>query len=179
MPLKDKEFDSNSIDSCDLLLSYNCMLRCKMCYLWNHKKDYGEVSIGEWKNLIDTLSKITVPERIRLHFGGGEPFLKDGIFDLIQFGAQKNFKTMVTSNGFLVDSEIAGKISDSGLKHITFSLDGLQEKVHDYLRGKKGSQAKVLKAIEHIGNLQKKPTMGVNCLISAVNLEEILPLSAL
>jgi len=174
---EDKEFTSNDIDSCDLLLGYSCMLRCKMCYLWERQRDADELNIAEWKDLIDALSKLIVPEPIRLHFGGGEPFSRDGIFDLIKFSAQKNFKTMVTSNGFLVDSRIAGKISDSGLTHITFSLDSLQEKVHDYLRGKKGSQAKVLKAVEHVNDLQEKPTLGINCLISAVNLEEILPLA--
>ncbi len=172
-----EEFVPNYIDSCDLLLGYSCMLRCKMCYLWNRPRDPGELSIEEWKNLINALSKINASKPIRLHFGGGEPFLRDGIFDLIQFSTQNNFKTMVTSNGFLVDAEIASKISDSGLTQVTFSLDSLQEKVHDYLRGKKESQARVLKAVEHINNLQKKPTLGINCLISAVNLEEILPLA--
>jgi len=37
---------------------------------------------------------------------------------------------MVTSNGFLVDSKIASQISDSGLTHITLSLDGLRAEVH-------------------------------------------------
>lgn len=177
MPGKDKEFISNFIDSCDLLLGHSCMLRCKMCYLWQRQGDVNELNIKEWKDLIDALSKLIVPEPVRLHFGGGEPLLREDIFDLIQFSAQRNFKTMITSNGFLVDARIAAKISNSGLTHITFSLDGLQEKIHDYLRGTPGSQARVLKAVEHVNNLQKKPTLGINCLISAVNLEEILPLA--
>ena len=174
---RNKEIASNRIVSCDLLLGYSCMLRCKMCYLWERQRDPSELSIEEWKNLIDALSKFIVPEPIRLHFGGGEPFLRKGIFDIIQFSAQNNFKTMVTSNGFLVDSEIAGKISDSGLTHITFSLDSLQEEAHDYLRGKNGSQLKVLKAVDYINNLQRKPTIGINCLISDINLDGILPLA--
>ena len=117
------------------------MLRCKMCSLWNHQGDLDEVNIEKWKNVINNLSKIMGSRPVQLHFGGGEPFLRDGIFDLIQLSTQKNFRTMVTSNGFLVDAEMAGKISDSGLTQITFSLDSLQEEVHDYLRGRKGSQA--------------------------------------
>jgi MoaA/NifB/PqqE/SkfB family radical SAM enzyme len=148
-----------------------------MCNLWNRQRDPQELNIEEWRYLIDALSKFMVSGPIRLHFGGGEPFLKEGIFDLIQFSTQKNFKTMVTSNGFLVDSKMASRISDSGLAHITFSLDSLEEKVHDYLRGRKGSQSRVLQAVKHINNLAKKPTLGINCLISAVNLEGILPLA--
>lgn len=168
---------SNSIVSCDLLLSYNCMLKCKMCYLWNRQRDANELNIEEWKGLVTSLSSFVTSEPIRLHFGGGEPFLKEGILDLVQFSVQKSFKTIVTSNGFLVDSKLARKISESGLTHITFSLDSLKESVHDYLRGKNGSHVRVLNAIDYLDNLQKKPTIGINCLISNINLDEVLSLA--
>ncbi|MBU1912275.1 MAG: radical SAM protein [Candidatus Omnitrophica bacterium] len=168
---------SKEIISCDLLLTASCMLGCKMCYLWKRPKDSGELEIEEWKGLVNSLSEFITIKPMRLHFGGGEPFLKKGTLDLVKYSVQEGFKTIITSNGFLVDGKMADEISESGLSHITFSLDSLRQSVHDYLRGKNGSHASVLKAIDYIDILQKKPTIGINCLISSINLDDILPLA--
>ena len=53
----------------------------------------------------------------------------------------------------------------------------MKERTHDYLRGTKCSHYKVLKAIEHIHNLPVKPTISINCIISDINLDEIVPLA--
>ena len=177
MPQENNAVASNRIISCDLLLSASCMFRCKMCYLWNRPRDMGELSTEEWEGLIGSLSSFIASEPIRLHFGGGEPFLNEGLLNLIKFSAQKGFKTVVTSNGFLIDEKTAHKISESGLNHITFSLDSLNKEAHEYLRGKNDAHSRVLKAIDYIYNLQKKPSIGINCLISDVNLDDILPLA--
>ncbi|MFC1666939.1 radical SAM protein [Candidatus Omnitrophota bacterium] len=166
-----------SIASVDLLMTSYCMLKCKMCYLWERKRDFGELRIEEWKNLVNVLRLIMGDKYVRLHLGGGEPLTKEGITDLIKFSVQKGFYTLVTTNGFLIDKEMAHKISDSGLSHITISLDSLKEKVHDYLRGAKGTYRRVFNAFDYLSKGEKKISIGINCLISDVNLDGILPLA--
>jgi len=49
--------------------------------------------------------------------------------------------TMAT-NAFLIDREMAKKVSDSGLGTIVISLNSLDEQAHDDLKGIKGSYLK-------------------------------------
>lgn len=169
-----------TLKSCDLILTHCCNLRCKMCYLWDRRKDdneEGQLGIEEWKRFIDALVPFRAKDPVRLHFGGGEPFLKKGILGLIKHGSRRGFTTITTSNGFLFDKKMARSISDSGLSHITFSLDSLDERTHDYIRGARGSHARVLKAIDMLGRQPGRPTIGINCIISDITLDSIIPMA--
>lgn len=155
------------------------MLKCKMCYLWQNREDKDELSVREWESVIEAISNLGGSDQIQIHFGGGEPFFKKELLSLVKSGSQKGFTTRVTSNGFLVDKEVASRIIDSGLGQISFSLDSLEESIHDGIRGVSGTFRKVMGAIDLLsGNkIEGGPVIGVNCLISALNLESVIPVA--
>lgn len=165
--------------SYDLLLSKSCMLKCKMCHLWQHPEERGELSINEWETLIRDMIGIENGNPARLHFGGGEPFFKNGIVPLIKLAKSAGFEVRVTSNGYLINDRLASEIIDSGLDHISFSLDSLQPEVHDSLRGVSGTHKRVMQAIDFLSGKKttKIPTIGVNCLISAINLDGLISMA--
>lgn len=169
-----------TLKSCDLILTHCCNLRCKMCYLWD-RREYGnkegQLGLEEWKRFIDALVPFSGKEPIRLHFGGGEPFLKKGILGLVKHSSRRGFTTMTTSNGFLLDKGMARKIADSGLSHITLSLDSMDERVHDYIRGTRGSHSRVLRAIDMLSRQRGRPTIGINCIISDITLDSVIPMA--
>jgi len=175
-----KQEEEGLLKSCDFILTHYCTLKCKMCYLWNRRKDDNEeeqLGTEEWKRFIDSLMPFSGKEPIRLHFGGGEPFLKEGILELFKYSSQRGFKTITTSNGFLIDEKMAYKIADSGLSHISLSLDSLDEKVHDYIRGINDSHARILNAINYLSRQTNRPTIGINSIISDITLDSIVPLA--
>lgn len=156
---------------CDIGITESCLFRCKMCKSWQSPKNHNELSIDEWKNFIRSLEEFNSHE-IKLHFAGGEPLLKEGICDIIRFAKTKGFITVMVSNGFLIDDIMADEIASSGLDVLSLSLDSLDAKTHDFLRGQQGSFSRLMRAIDLLG---KKRAKGISILsvISGKNIDQI------
>jgi MoaA/NifB/PqqE/SkfB family radical SAM enzyme len=139
----------------------DCMLRCKMCYKWQEdifvKKDhlYGMPDLAQYKKFFSELKEL-VEEGFIVNFGGGEALLHKDIFDLIRAAADHGFRTNLNSNGYLIDQQVAKKLGQAGLVDIKLSLDSLDRKVHDHLRGVDGVYDQVLKAISNLHDYAPK-----------------------
>lgn len=131
----------------------SCMMRCRMCYKWKediqiqYPKDAP--TMADWKRCSDSLTEIAEPGFL-INFGGGEPLLKKDLLELVRYCKDKGFTTNIATNGYLIDEDMARRIADSGLNSINISLDSIDEKVHDYLRGVPGVYKRVMKAIESL-----------------------------
>lgn len=160
---------------CDIGITENCMFRCKMCKFWQIPKNDSELSIEEWKDFIISLEKFC-GNSVRLHFAGGEPLLKKGILDLLEFANKKGFRTFMVTNGFLVDELTAERIAGSGIEGITISLDSLDEGTHDFLRGIKGAYRQAMQAIDY---LRKQGAKGITILtvIMGRNMDHIVEIA--
>ncbi|MFH1460397.1 MAG: radical SAM protein [Candidatus Omnitrophota bacterium] len=165
------------LDSCDLGIAYQCMLECKMCHFW-HKSQLSEdniLSIESWKTVLKNISQLKRTDNFMINIGGpGEPFLRKGIFELISTGRKLGLPIQVITNGFIVDKGIVEKIDESGLSFLCFSLDSLDPQIHDFLRGKKGVQEKLMKTIDLVAQECKQIKIGINNVISKVNLAGII-----
>ncbi len=161
---------------CFIVVTKTCFFKCKMCQMWKSTKNPEEVTCEELIDFVKSLRDF-VDERILIHLIGGEPLYKDGIIDLISFINKVGFTVSLTSNGYLVDGEMAKRISDSGLTSIFLSLDGAKEETHDFLRGREGSHRKIMGAIENLGKYSPRTRIGVTCTIMEKNLEEIIELT--
>lgn len=103
--------------------------------------------------------------------------MREGIFDLIKHGRDLNLKMHVISNGSAVNKDVAQKMNQAGLESLSFSLDSLNPKTHDYLRGAKGARDRVLQAIDLVLLYSPATKMGINTVISGVNLKEVVELT--
>ncbi|MFC1666697.1 radical SAM/SPASM domain-containing protein [Candidatus Omnitrophota bacterium] len=131
----------------------HCMLRCKMCYKWKEdiavKNPRDVPSMRDWKTCTDSLREITGPGFL-INFGGGEPLLKRDLLELVKHCKKKRFITNIATNAYLIDEDMARRIADSGLDSINVSLDSLDDKIHDFLRGIPGVFGRAMKAIEYL-----------------------------
>ncbi len=143
--------------------------------MWKSKEDMYQTSTEEWKRFIGSLDGLLDGPR-ELVFSGGEPLLRKDIFELIRCGTDRGFKTLMPSNGYLIDEDMAKKIKDSGLKEIFISLDSTQEKTHDFLRGVEGAHRRVMRAFENLRKFCPELRIGVIAVISGVNYTEIVDL---
>lgn len=162
---------------CAVSIVFRCMMRCKMCRIWENKET-EELSIESWKRIIDDLSEFMDDNRT-INFAGGEPLLKEGLMDLIDYAHKRGFKPAICTNGWLIDNDMARRLTDSGIDIVAISLDSLDEKTHDYLRGIEGSYKRVMNAIEYLNrhNIDKKIRVHVQPIISQVNLEGLIELT--
>jgi AdoMet-dependent heme synthase len=132
-----------------LVISWNvtrkCNLKCSHCYINASKeKLQNELTTEEGKQLIDQISKVSRPLLI---LSGGEPLLRNDIYELIRYGAGKGFRMGLGSNGSLLDNNVAKKLAEAGTKTVSISLDSSVPEKHDEFRGVDGSWSKAIEAV--------------------------------
>lgn len=148
----------------------NCMLRCKMCQKWQpdifiSKKDFNQFPTGEqYRKFLHELREL-VDDDFVLNFGGGEALLYPDIFEVIKIASECGLRTNINSNGFLIDEKVARKLGEAGMQNIKISLDSVDPKIHDYMRGVEGVHARVIQAINNLHEFA--PAMNVS-LISVI-----------
>jgi radical SAM protein with 4Fe4S-binding SPASM domain len=109
-----------------------CNLRCVHCYAGaTGSASEGELSTDEGKRLIDDLADTGCPVIL---FSGGEPYLREDIFELGSYAANRGLRPVVSTNGTLISRKIAIKTRDAGFQYVGISLDGLAEH-HNRFRG--------------------------------------------
>jgi radical SAM protein with 4Fe4S-binding SPASM domain len=132
------------------LVSYavtrKCNLKCKHCY--SDAKDAqapDELSSLEAKGLLDDLAGWDIKLLI---FDGGEPLCRDDFFDIAKYAAGKGIKTVVGSNGVLIDVELASRMKDCGVQMVQIAVDGAKPETHDSFRGVEGAFRRTMQGVE-------------------------------
>ncbi|MFH0984777.1 MAG: radical SAM protein [Candidatus Omnitrophota bacterium] len=123
-----------------------CNLRCSMCQIPAGGRQ-TELSGEEMQRLVADAVHFC-PRSIV--FSGGEPLLREDIFDLIAFVNRHRINTCLASNGTLLTEEVARKLVAAGIGVVNISVEG-DEATHDALRGK----GNYVKAVEALKNLSK------------------------
>lgn len=136
---------------CDLVITEKCMLKCKMCRMWQSQNPEN-LPLEAWRKFIDSLADF-VEGKAQVQFVGGEPLFKKGVLGLVKQAAQRGFSTTMTTNGFLMDENTAQAIAESGLNTLVFSLDSLKKQTHDFLRGVDGVYDKVMQGLEFLSRV--------------------------
>lgn len=132
------------------IVVWNCTRRCNLhcvhCYSSAGNVDSPEVlNTEEGKALIRDLADFGVPVVL---FSGGEPLLREDIFDLADFAREQGMRTVLSTNGTLITKEVADRIRDIGFAEAGISLDGIGEK-NDRFRGKTGAYEAALNGIRN------------------------------
>lgn len=124
-----------------------CNLKCIHC----RRLDLAEtvtrddLSAAEGMSLIDEIAEFARPILV---FSGGEPLIRDDIFDLAGRARERGLKTALATNGTRVDAAMAERIRAAGFARVAVSLDGARPETHDSFRGLPGSHAKAVAALE-------------------------------
>ncbi len=126
-----------------------CNLKCKHCLVSAGKELEGELTSEEIKKLVDDAIKLGVK---RFYITGGEPFIKDSIFELIKYITKDRKRELIilTNATLFDDTKIAAldKLKSPKLI-IQVSLEGPNAKIHDKLRGN-GSFDRAVKGIKKL-----------------------------
>ncbi|MDD1677722.1 MAG: radical SAM protein [Methanomicrobiales archaeon] len=127
-------------------VTFRCNLRCVHCYLDAGTPGRGdELSYEEGISLIDALTRAGT--RI-LILSGGEPLLRDDLFDLAHYGTKKGLHLAMGTNGTLINEEVAYALKEVGIRKVAISLDSVRPADHDRFRGRTGAWEKAIQGIK-------------------------------
>jgi MoaA/NifB/PqqE/SkfB family radical SAM enzyme len=127
-----------------------CNYKCRYCEYWRMPNYRAEMSIEDWQKALLDLRQF-IGRGFHVEFSGGEPYLKKGFLDLLQFCHRQGLKWGVTTNGAAFSSR---KIVDATLAaeplNLNVSLDSHRPDVHDYSRGIEGSLDRIVVGISNV-----------------------------
>jgi radical SAM protein with 4Fe4S-binding SPASM domain len=106
---------------------------------------HPDFSLEEAKNILDQIHAYANPVMV---LSGGEPLLRDDVFDIARYGTSLGLRMCIATNGSLVTPEVCREMKDSGIKMVSMSLDGATATVHDDFRNQPGAYEGVMNAIE-------------------------------
>lgn len=127
-----------------------CNLKCMHCYASATGKPFeGELSTEECRRVLDGLAAYHVPSVL---FSGGEPLMRPDLFDHATRARALGLRTVLSTNGTLIDREMAQRIRDAGFSYAGISLDGIPA-THDSIRGMAGAFQASLQAIRNLRDI--------------------------
>lgn len=145
-----------------------CNFRCKHCYMDGGDRLSDELNHNEALALVDEFKNIGI---FRLFIAGGEPLMREDIFDILERVSEHGIPAVMNTNGYFIDEEMAEKLSQSNLSVVAVSLDGSRPETHDTFRGMHGSFKKAVRALRFLRESGVNASAG--CVLSTNNYSEI------
>jgi heme b synthase len=119
-------------------ITRRCNLKCIHCRSSSEMevKGHRDFSTKEAFRIIDDIASYAKPVIV---LSGGEPLLREDVFEIARYGTGKGLRMCLATNGTLVTDDICNKIKGSGIRMVSLSLDGSDEAIHDDFRNQKGA----------------------------------------
>lgn len=145
-----------------------CNLHCIHCYAKAEDREFGgELTTKEGVALIDDLAAFGCPVIL---FSGGEPLIRKDVPDLAEHAASKGMRVVISTNGTLINRQLAKTLKKVGVSYVGVSIDGMED-IHDKFRGVRGAFRAALSGIKYCQEAGIKT--GLRFTISRMNAREI------
>jgi len=144
-----------------------------MCGIWRYGNAKEELSIPEVTEVAKRMRRLGVAQ---VSIGGGEPFARDDIEELVKCFLDEGLNTRLLTNGIGIPMSRIDRLIDDGLCNFSISLDSLFPARFDYICEKDGSWDEAVATMVHIGRRLhgvKGSLPTINCVVSNLNLEEL------
>ena len=94
-----------------------CNLSCVHCRASALRGPYpGELDTGRCLRLLDEIAAFSQPIII---LTGGEPLLREDIFEIAGYGNRKGLRMVLATNGTLLSEETVGNMVRSGIRRVS------------------------------------------------------------
>lgn len=143
-------------------LSYRCNFSCSHCY--SREELAEELPTAELKRIVDVLAGKKVPF---VNFGGGEPLIREDLFEIAAYASKKGLRVSMNSNGWLIDEAAARQLKAAGFASVGISLDSADAALHDDFRNMPGSWQRAVAALDALRAAGISSTM--SSVISRIN----------
>ncbi len=118
-------------------LTRSCNLFCAHCRGSASRGQYsGELSTEECFRLVDQILEVGKPIII---LTGGEPLIRQDVFQVAKYAVSKGLRVVMGSNGTLITGEMATKLKDVSISRLGISLDFPVAELQNDFRGQAGA----------------------------------------
>ncbi|SEM18333.1 radical SAM additional 4Fe4S-binding SPASM domain-containing protein [Butyrivibrio sp. ob235] len=134
-------------------LTDRCNLNCMHCGSSCLNTNVTYIDFEVISRTLKEVSERYDPKQIMICVTGGEPMLHPDFIKVIAASHDLGFPVGITTNGTLIDEEMAENLKKAGLDTVAISIDGL-EVAHDAFRRNPGAFRKAMqgvKALKRVG----------------------------
>lgn len=147
-------------------LTHRCNLQCRHCAVISAPQRENHLSLSQVQQLIDQLVASGGEAVI---ISGGEPLLHPDCLAILRYAATR-IKTLLATNGALIDDPMAAALVDWGIA-VQVSLDGATASTHDYIRSD-GTFAQTWDGIERLQHRGIGNRLALSVTMMRANLDE-------
>jgi MoaA/NifB/PqqE/SkfB family radical SAM enzyme len=119
-----------ALEEIDLHLTNRCQMRCRHCAFDAGRRTTRELPPSAWMRVLREARELRVRD---VDLTGGEPLLYDHVVEVVCCACELGYAPTLQTNGLLLDDAMAGRLTDAGLRRVTFSVDGSAAS-HQWLR---------------------------------------------
>jgi AdoMet-dependent heme synthase len=117
-------------------ITKRCNLNCIHCYASSVESSQNELTTAEGKRLLDQIA--AVDDFRMIVITGGEPLIRNDIFELLEYASRLGFRIVFSTNGTLLTPQIARDLFKLGVVNFSISVDGSTPENHEKIRRKPG-----------------------------------------
>src|SRR5215470_19627562 len=110
-----------------------CNIACVHCLSSSGRRRPRELKTEQALALVDELADMQV---FQIHFGGGEPFIYPGIWQVLEHCTTRGLVMCLSTNGTLITPQRALRLKQFDPLYFQVSLDGGTPQTNDSIRGK-------------------------------------------
>ncbi|HET8853993.1 MAG TPA: mycofactocin radical SAM maturase [Ktedonobacteraceae bacterium] len=121
-----------------------CNIACVHCLSSSGRRRPRELKTQQALALVEELAEMQV---FQIHFGGGEPFIYPGIWQVLERCSNHGLVMCISTNGTLITQERARRLKQFEPLYFQVSLDGGAPETNDNIRGK-GVFKRALRGLE-------------------------------
>lgn len=160
-----------------------CQSRCITCNGWKTPASVQEqeLTIEEWKKILLNLHNWM--GNYQFIISGGEPFLRDDVFEMAEYAANLGDTVNIVTNGLALPDKL-DKVLNSAFTNITFSLNAIQNPdIHNVSRGRKDAFQRTIDSIQNLNYMNKYrgghkwKNIFLSTVVMPTNLSEIKPIA--
>ena len=144
-----------------------CNIACIHCLSSSGRRRPRELTTQQSLALVDEFAAMQV---FQLHFGGGEPFIYPGIWQVLERCTERGLVMCVSTNGTLITAERARRLKQYDPLYFQVSLDGGTPATNDTIRGK-GVFQRALRGLELLA--AENHSLTVNSVLTRYSFAEL------
>ncbi len=168
---KKMERDENSLLYLFLEITRKCNLNCRHCGSdCKAEVNTRELTTDSWIKILEDIARSFKPLPT-IVLTGGEAILHQNFYRIVNKINSLNFRWGLVSNGYSLDKDQIKKLEDNNIYSLTISLDGMEIN-HNWLRKKKDSYSKTLRALHYLSK-SNIPIKDVVTCVNPLNLNEL------